>query len=58
MAIMTDHACRKWCTDPSSEQWRSAFRQWFRFVNPNLFPKVASSSAHPRQPVTFQRVMK
>lgn len=58
MAIMTDRACRKWCTDPSSEQWRDAFRQWFRAKNPDLKPKVGISSAHVRQPVMFARVMK
>ena len=58
MAIMTDHACRKWCTDPYSEEWRQAERQAFRAANPFLQPKVGISSAHPRQPVKFERVMK
>ena len=58
MAIMTDHACRKWCTDPSSEQWRQAWLKAFRAANPFLQPKVGISSAHPRQPVKFDRVMK
>ena len=58
MAIMTDNASRKWCTDPSSEQWRQAFRKAFRAANPFLQPKVGISSAHPRQPVKFERVMK
>lgn len=58
MAINQDFACRKWCTDPSSEQWRQAFRKAFRAANPFLQPKVGISSAHPRQPVKFERVMK
>lgn len=58
MAIMTDHACRKWCTDPHSQEWRDAFLKEFRALNPWNQIKVAISSAHPRVPAMFDRVMK
>lgn len=58
MAIMQDYADRTWCTKPGSSQWHAAWLKWFRATNPHMQPKVAISSAHARQPVKFQRVMK
>lgn len=58
MAIMTDHADRKWCKDPSSKEWMAAALKQWRFDNPFATPKVAISSAHPRVPTMFERVMK
>lgn len=58
MAIMTDHADRTWCTKPGTKQWHDAWLKAFRAANPFLNPKVGISSAHPRQPVKFARVMK
>lgn len=55
---MTDHADRSWCTKPNSPAWwGAALRQW-RFDHPKAVPLVGISSARPRIPAMFDRVMK
>ena len=58
MAIMKDYADRTWCKDPSSKQGYAARLKEWRAKNPFATPKVAISSAHPRVPTMFERVMK
>lgn len=55
---MKDYADRSWCTKPNSPAWwKAALRQW-RYDHPDASPRVGVSSARPRVPTTFDRVMK